>query len=179
MDSFVTASGAGFDSMKLGTFLLTPKVPVVVALVMGLIFWWTTVASEPAWSPTQLGTPIQVQVIGRDFYWRFRFPGPDQKFNTKDDASVERELHLPADRDVVFMVTSDDYIYTMAIPDLDIRQIAVPELTFPLRLRVSEQRSFEITTDPLCGVRLLHDDDMGKITVQSADAFDSWYRTIQ
>ena len=167
--------------MKLRTTLRMPLVLSFLVVGIGLILWRfrSLRESEDAWSPTVLNAPIQVQVVGHEFFWRFRFPGPDQKFNTNDDASVEKELHLPVDRDVVFQVTSDDYVYTMAISDLGLRQIAVPELTFPLKFRVTEERSFEISADPLCGVRWLHDDYMGKVTVQSESAFDSWYRVIQ
>ncbi|HIE99852.1 MAG TPA: hypothetical protein EYG03_30800 [Planctomycetes bacterium] len=167
--------------MKLTTLLGTPTVLCFMAGVTGLIAWrvLSTSASDQAWSPTALKTPIQVQVVGHDFIWRFRFPGPDGKFNTKDDASVEKELHLPLERDVVFLVTSDDYVYTMAIPDLGLRQIAVPELTYLLEFRVTEERSIDIIADPLCGVRIFHDEDMGKVIVQSKTAFDSWYKEIQ
>ncbi|APZ93526.1 hypothetical protein [Fuerstiella marisgermanici] len=166
---------------------MTLKTLRKLLLVFGLIFGVTFVSlwqlgvlrgSAAAWSPTALDTPILVEVVGEDFFWRFRFPGPDREFNTIDDASVEKELHLPSGRDVVFLITSADYVYTMTIPDLGLRQIAVPELSFPLNFRGDEERSYVITTDPLCGVRLLHDDDMGKIIVQSESAFDSWYRGI-
>jgi heme/copper-type cytochrome/quinol oxidase subunit 2 len=167
--------------MKPGTL---SKPPLILSVMMGvvvLILWrfFSLRESEVGWSPTLLDTPIKVRVVGHDFFWRFRFPGPDQLFDTDDDATVEKELHLPADRDVVFLVSSDDYVYTMSIPDLGIRQIAVPELIFPLEFRVAEERSFNITADPLCGVRWLHDDYMGRVTVQSQPAFDSWYGAIQ
>ncbi|MEZ6060777.1 MAG: hypothetical protein R3C19_10470 [Planctomycetaceae bacterium] len=134
--------------------------------------------SEQAWSPTGLDGPIQVKVTGHEFFWRFRFPGPDGEFETEDDAAVEKVIHLPIGQDVEFLVTSDDYVYTMAIPELGLRQIAVPELTFPLEFRTAQEGTLEIAADPLCGVRLLHDEFMGRIVVQSASAFDSWYREI-
>ena len=145
------------------------------------IFWvfGSAQKSHPGWSPTVLKTPIQIQVVGHDFFWCFRFPGPDAEFNTDDDVCVANDLHLPAGQDVVFLVTSNDYVYTMAIPDLGLRQIAVPELTFPLAFRVTEQRSFDITADPLCGVRLFHGEEMGTIIVQSESSFDSWYNGLQ
>lgn len=156
-----------------------------MAGVTGLVLWRVVSTSESAqesnktWSPTTLKSPIQVQVVGHDFVWRFRFPGPDAKFDTKDDASVEKELHLPVERDIVFLVTSDDYVYTMTIPDLGLRQIAVPGLTYPLEFRVTEECSIDIIADPLCGVRIFHDEYMGNVIVQSKTAFDSWYKEIQ
>lgn len=174
-----------FKSIKLRTLLGTLILICFMAGVTGLILWgffWvfgSAPKSHQAWSPTVLRTPIQIQVVGHDFFWRFRFPGPDAEFNTEDDVSVADALHLPAERDIVFLVTSDDYVYTLAIPDLGLRQIAVPELTFPLTFRVTEERSFEVTADPLCGVRLFHGEYMGKVIVQSESSFDAWYEGLQ
>ena len=181
----MTTDRVEFNSIKLRTWLGTLIVICIMAGVTGLILWgifWvfgSAPKSHQAWSPTVLKTPIQIQVVGHDFFWRFRFPGPDAEFNTEDDVSVANELHLPAERDIVFLVTSDDYVYTMTIPDLGLRQIAVPELTFPLAFRVTEERSFEITADPLCGVRLFHGEYMGEVIVQSESSFDSWYEGLQ
>lgn len=174
-----------FFSQKLrtwfGTLIVIPFMAGVTGLILWGIFWvfGSVQKSHPGWSPTVLKTPIQIQVVGHDFFWRFRFPGPDAEFNTDDDVTVANELHLPTEQDVVFLVSSDDYVYTMAIPGLGLRQIAVPELTFPLAFRVTEERSFEIKADPLCGVRLFHGEDMGTVIVQSKSAFDSWYGGLQ
>lgn len=149
------------------------------------VLWQFPAAREPvtasvaAWSPTSLDTPIRVLVVGHEYFWRFRFPGPDAEFNTSDDVRVENELHLPVERDIEFLITSDDYVYTFAIPELDLRQIAIPELTYHLTFRIMEERSLDITADPLCGVRLFHDEHMGKIVVERASTFDSWYETLQ
>lgn len=183
--SFVTTDRMEFNSKKLKTWSGTLIVICFITGVTGLMLWrifrvsGSALKSHPRWSPTVLRTPIQIQAVGHDFFWHFRFPGPDGEFNTKDDVSVANELHLPTERDVVFLVTSEDYVYTMAIPDLGLRQIAVPELTFPLAFRVAEERSFEIKADPLCGVRLFHGEGMGTVIVQSESSFDSWYEGLQ
>lgn len=174
-----------FNSIKLRKWLGTLIVICSMAGVTGLILWripgvsGSAPKSHQTWSPTGLKSPIQLQVVGHEFFWRFRFPGPDAEFNTDDDVCVANALHLPAEREIVFLVTSDDYVYTMTIPDLDLRQIAVPELTFPLAFRVTEERSYEIKADPSCGVRLFHGEDMGKIIVQSESSFDSWYEGLK
>ena len=135
--------------------------------------------NSSAWSPTTLESPITVEATGHEFFWRFRFPGPDAKFDTSDDVCVEKEIHLPLERDIVFLINSDDFVYTMAIPDLDLRQLAVPDLTFKMNFHTLTAGSYEVIADPLCGVRLFHDEFMGKIIVQSESAFDLWYKKVQ
>ncbi len=132
-----------------------------------------------AQSPTTPETTITVEATGHEFFWRFRFPGPDSKFDTRDDVRVEKEVHLPLERDIVFLITSDDFVYTMAIPELDLRQIAVPELTYTLKFHTTTAGSFDVIADPLCGVKLFHDEYMGRVIVQSESAFDSWYKKVQ
>jgi heme/copper-type cytochrome/quinol oxidase subunit 2 len=75
----------------------------------------------------------------------------------------------------VFLITSDDYVYTLSIPQLGLRQIAVPDLNFTLKLHTPAEGAYEVIADPLCSVRLFHDEEMGRIVVQSEAAFDSWY----
>jgi heme/copper-type cytochrome/quinol oxidase subunit 2 len=118
-------------------------------------------------------------MTGHEFFWRFRFPGPDAQFDTEDDVHVEKEVHLPLERDVVFLINSDDYVYTMAIPGLDLRHIAVPELTYTIQFHTTSSGSFDVIADPLCGVNLFHDEFMGRVIVQSKSAFDSWYQKVQ
>lgn len=130
-------------------------------------------------SPAMLHGPIRIIVTGHDFFWHFRFPGPDDVFHTRDDVTVDKELHLPLSRDVVFLVTSDDYIYTLSIPALKLRSVAVPDLTYPLEFRTERADSFDVVADPMCGVRLFHDGAMAKIVVQSQPGFEAWYRKIQ
>jgi cytochrome c oxidase subunit 2 len=133
---------------------------------------------EPAWSPASSEGPITVEVTGRDFFWRFRFAGRDGKFNTGDDVQLDKQVHLPRDRDIVFLITSDDYVYTLAIPELGLRQIAVPDLTFPLKFRTTRAGSFDILADPLCSVKYFHDENMGLAVVEPEPAFDSWYQGV-
>jgi cytochrome c oxidase subunit 2 len=135
--------------------------------------------SGSAWSPTTLYSPILVKATGHEFFWRFCFPGPDGQFDTGDDVRVEKEVHLPLGRDIVFLMTSDDFVYTMAIPRLDLRQIAVPDLTYPLNFHTASLGSFDVLADPLCRVRFFHDESMGRVVVQPQSAFDAWYRAVQ
>jgi heme/copper-type cytochrome/quinol oxidase subunit 2 len=132
-----------------------------------------------AWSPTALDDPLTVQATGHEFFWRFRFPGPDARFDTGDDLRIDKEVHLPLGRDIVFLITSDDFVYTMSIPALNLRQIAVPELTYTLSFHTTSAGEFDVIADPLCSVRFFHNESMGRVVVQSESAFASWYRAVQ
>lgn len=132
-----------------------------------------------AWSPSSVDGAIIVEATGHKYFWRFRFAGPDGKFGTDDDVRVEDEIHLPLGREITFLITSDDYIYTMAIPKLELRQIAIPDLTYSLNFQTTATGEFDVNADALCKVRYFHDEYMGRVVVQPESAFDSWYKEVQ
>jgi heme/copper-type cytochrome/quinol oxidase subunit 2 len=152
---------------------------VLAVIAMGRTDREPRIKRGPAPSATTPDAPLTVRATGHEFFWRFRFPGPDAKFDTDDDVRVEKEVHLPLGRDVVFLITSDDYVYTLAIPKLGLRQIAVPELTYTMDFHSASPGSFDVIADPLCRVKFFHDESMGRIVVQSASAFEAWYKTVQ
>lgn len=121
---------------------------------------------------------VKVAATGRDFFWDFRYPGADDKFDKPDDLCVERELHLPLDRDIVLLVTSDDNVYTLSIPELNLRRIAVPELTYTLEFRTTSLGSFDIVMDPMCSVRLFQEGPMGRLVVQPRAEFEKWLAAV-
>lgn len=121
-----------------------------------------------------LTDPLLVEVTGRDFVWHFRYSGPDGALNTCDDVSTGEALHLPCEYDVRFVVKSEDYLYNLSVSELNLRQIAVPELTFEKAFRTQGPGVFEMPADPMCGVRLFHDRLMGRVIVQRQTLFIDW-----
>lgn len=124
-------------------------------------------------------SPLVVEVTGREFEWYFRYPGADGKFETSDDTRVEKDLHVPLDVDIVLQLKSDDYVYTFSIPDLELKEIAVPQLTFTLPFRASAPGTFELLADPLCNFRFYHDELMGRLIIQEQSEFSIWLASRQ
>jgi cytochrome c oxidase subunit 2 len=125
----------------------------------------------PSWQ-----SPLIIKVTGRDFQWHFLYPGADSTLGTSDDVNVDKELRLPVGSDVELQLTSDDYIYFLSLPPFRIKEIAVPDLTYRMRFRTTEVDSFDLPSDPMCGLRFFHDELMGHVTIQSPSAFEAWYR---
>lgn len=123
------------------------------------------------------GEPIRrlaVEAVGDEFRWSFTLPGPDDQLGTPDDVAVGNQLHLPVNCHVEFVLKSNDYVYIFSVPALNLREIAVPELTFRLSLPTAAAGNHEVIADPLCSVRLLHDEPMGELIVESQEAFRKW-----
>ena len=132
---------------------------------------------------------VEVGVLGTEFHWRFRYPGPDGLLQTPDDVESERVLYLPPRTSVSFRITSRDYVYILGIPVNETgpdavekglalekkREIAVPGLVHSLEHRYLKEGSHDLMVDPLCGFQSLHDPKMGEIIVSATHNYQNLF----
>jgi heme/copper-type cytochrome/quinol oxidase subunit 2 len=111
--------------------------------------------------------PVVVEARGRDFKWQFLTAGPDGKIASGDEEMLGNELVVPPAADVILVLTSEDYVYTLNVPDGRI-EIAVPDMVHSVRFRSPAEGTHEFRTDPLCGLRYFHDEVLGTMRIASA-----------
>lgn len=124
--------------------------------------------SIPEWTSHE-GQPYRVRVSGEDFKWHILYPGPDEELGTDDDIRSQRDLHLPAGTDIVIELASKDYVYMLSFPELDLKEIAVPDLKFTLQFNAKQTGTFQLLGDQMCGYT--HPDLLGKLFVHSRDEY--------
>ena len=73
---------------------------------------------------------LTVETTGRKFQWHHRYPGPDGRLRTADDIFAQGNLHLPVHTKTTIRLTSDDFIYTLSLPQIGVKEMAVPEMFF-------------------------------------------------
>jgi cytochrome c oxidase subunit 2 len=117
-----------------------------------------------------------IRVEGREFQWRFRFPGDDRRFDTADDRIAVRELHLPAGVPIELRFVSRDYVYTFALPELDLEQIAVPEMLFVANLPAASVGRFKQVGDRMCGYD--HEGLNGEVVIEPRERFERWLESL-
>ena len=86
-----------------------------------------------------------------------------------------QDVHLPINQNVILELHSKDYVYSFALPHLDLKEIAVPDLTFSLSFKTDTVGTFELLGDQMCGYA--HPQLLGKLIVTSAKEFESWSET--
>ena len=120
------------------------------------------------------GPPGQVfyGVNAKQFNWEITYPGPDGKFGTKDDVVVENEMHVPVGKVVRIDLTSKDVIHSFFVPNLRLKQDAVPGRVIKVWFEATETGQYEIPCAELCGFG--HSGMKGNLTVQSQADFDKW-----
>ncbi len=114
---------------------------------------------------------IVVEVTGDEFNWYFRYPGPDGVLGTSDDRHSVQDLFLPDNSDVELRLNSKDYLYSFALPELGLQEIAVPGLDFQLQFTTRDEATLDLMGDQFCG--FAHETLIGKVYVRNQD--DGYY----
>ena len=114
------------------------------------------------------------KVTAKQFNWEMTYPGPDGKLGTKDDVTIENELHVPVNKVVRIQLESIDVIHSFFVPNMRLKQDAVPGRTIEVWFEATETGQYEIPCAELCGFG--HSGMKGNLTVQSQEDFDKWLK---
>lgn len=150
-------------------WVLVPTALVLV-LDLGIDF-----AGAKAWNKVKGEAPpsdIQVIVTGKQFNWDFTYPGPDGKFGTEDDLTIENELHVPVNKPVRLVIKSADVIHSFFVPTLRLKQDAVPGREIPAWFEATATGEYEIACAELCGYG--HYTMRGFLFIHTADDYAQW-----
>jgi len=115
---------------------------------------------------------VQVEVIAKQFNWKFLYPGPDGQFGTRDDLALENELHVPANKVVSLVLKSEDVIHSFFVPVLRLKQDVVPGREIGAWFEARETGRYEIPCAELCGYG--HYTMRGFLNVHSAGEYANW-----
>jgi cytochrome c oxidase subunit 2 len=128
------------------------------------------------------------EVTARQFEWRIRYPAPGRRFKNKaeidewlmrpsrDDVYTVNELHCPASKPVVIHLRSEDVLHSFFIPDLRVKQDAVPGLVIPVSFEADKADKYDLICAELCGWG--HYKMKGQITSQSDADFETYKREL-
>ena len=115
------------------------------------------------------GEPLEVQVIGQQWLFTYRFPS----FGGVETS----ELVLPVNREVEFHVTSLDVVHSFWAYELGVKADANPGEDNVTYVKPSKTGGFEVRCAELCGLWHGHMFDGGRV-VNDAE-FQAWIRRQQ
>jgi cytochrome c oxidase subunit II len=119
---------------------------------------------NPLSKPASVKDALEVQVIGQQWLWTFRYPGY---------GGVETPyLVLPVNREVAFHVTSLDVAHSFWAYELGVKADAIPGNDNVAYVKPTRIRSFQIRCAELCGLWHGHMNTAGQV-VSQAD-FATW-----
>ncbi len=116
--------------------------------------------------------PITISVAARQFEWRLVYPGEDNVLHTPDDIYTVNELHIPVDRDVVIHLTSQDVLHSFFLPNLRVKQDAVPGMMQKVWFRAMKTGEYDLVCAEVCGWG--HYKMKGRLVVETQAEYDEW-----
>jgi cytochrome c oxidase subunit 2 len=140
-----------------------------------------------------------VQVVGEQFAWYFRYPGTDYTFGITRpqlvdagagnplgidpadghgaDDIVTSELVLPANRQVDLRINSLDVIHGFSVPEMRLKQNAVPGMTIHIHFTPKVPGTYAILCTQVCGMG--HYRMNANLRVLPPDEFAAWLAAKQ
>lgn len=132
-----------------------------------------------AWADVKMDqpqVPPTVEVLARQFEWRIRYPGADGVLGTEDDIHTVNDLHVPVDEMVMVHLKSADVLHSFFLPNMRVKQDAVPGHTIPVWFRPTKEDTYDLVCAELCGWG--HYKMKGRLTVESREKFDAWLKQL-
>jgi len=133
--------------------------------------------SRSTWADIKENGPagqVFYNVTAKQFNWEITYPGPDGKLGTKDDLTVENEMHVPVNQVVRIGLASKDVIHSFFVPNLRLKQDAVPGRVIQVWFEAKEKGTYPIPCAELCGFG--HSGMLGTLTVESEADFQKWLK---
>ena len=162
------------------------SVGVVIMLTPGLFVWnqFVTVPEDA----------MEIEVLGQQWLWTFRFPGEDGVLGTSDSRNInddnpfgvnpddpngrddvlieDSELHLPLDQPIKVLLRSIDVLHDFYVPEFRAKMDMVPGAVTFFWFIPTRTGTFDILCFELCGVG--HHAMRGSAVVEEKDKFQAW-----
>ena len=134
-------------------------------IVVSLITWtYFTLLYVENPEPETAGDPIEVEVVGHQFYWEFVYP---------NGHSTRGTLRVPEDRRVKLTVTSGDVFHNFGVPELRAKADAIPGERTTTWFIAPETGTYAVHCYELCGSGHSYMD--ADVRVLEQGAYQEWY----
>jgi cytochrome c oxidase subunit 2 len=117
-------------------------------------------------------TDFELQVAAKQFNWEIVYPGTDRKFGTDDDRKFDNDMHVPVNKVVRVHLTANDVIHSFFLPNLRLKQDAVPGRTILVWFEATKPGKYELPCAELCGFG--HSGMKGWLFVHTPEEYTQW-----
>src|SRR5579862_833382 len=165
------------------------------------MYLWIAITAQHLWASSRYAGPsleaMQAEVVGEQFQWYFRYPGPDAAFGStrpalanaaagnplgldardkrSTDDVVSSVLVLPAGREVDLRLRSLDVIHGLFIPGMRLKENTVPGLVLHIHFTPTTPGTYPILCSQVCGSG--HARMQAVLSVVSPAEFEAWLAT--
>ena len=149
------------DNFKTWKFEVTWTV-IPLSIVMGLFFWSAGLYVRLKTMPPD-NDALEINVIGKQWMWNVQYPEGKRELN---------HMHVPLDRTVRLVMTSQDVIHDLALPAFRIKQDVVPGRYTQQWFKATRTGTYHLFCGLLCGMG--HSQMVGTVTVMTPSDYQRW-----
>ncbi len=175
------------ENKKLESWLTLITTLGVAAMLAPGLFVWAKFVDSP-------DDAKQLEVLGQQWHWSYRFPGEDgvlgkvdaqfiseqnpfgihpKDQHGQDDRLVfSNELHLPIDQPTKVLLRSLDVLHDYAVPQFRVKMDLVPGMVTYFWFTPTEKGIYEVLCEELCGIA--HHTMRGSVVVEGEAEFQQW-----
>jgi cytochrome c oxidase subunit 2 len=179
-----------------------PKLEFTWTAITLVIFLSLGISGNRIWAQ-YFQTPVpkdavMVELTAQQFAWNIRYPGADGVLGRtnpaliddaagnyigldpkdpagKDDVITQNLMAIPVNRPIRLMLRSKDVTHSFFVPQLRVKQDAVPGLSIGVSFTATKIGEYEIACAELCGMQ--HYKMRGRLLVMTQADFDQWLKT--
>jgi cytochrome c oxidase subunit 2 len=175
------------DNKKLERWLIVTTSLAIIGLLAPGLFVYAKYVRPPA-------EALQLEVLGQQWQWRYRFPGTSGRLGRSSASLVNamnpfgldpgdpagqdnilvnnNEVHLPLDRPVKVFLRSHDVLHDFYVPQFRARMNMVPGMVTSFWFTPTKAGRYEVLCAQLCGVG--HFSMRGIVVVEDEARFQAW-----
>ncbi|MCZ6764062.1 MAG: cytochrome c oxidase subunit II [Alphaproteobacteria bacterium] len=175
------------ESKKLEIWLTVGTAIGVIALLTPGLFAWADFVTVP-------DDAAEIEVLGQQWQWSFRYPGEDGILGTTDIANVSgsnpfglhaddpngqddvlivgNEIHLPLGQPLKVLLRSKDVLHNFYVPEFRAKMDMVPGMVTYFWFTPIRTGEFDIICAELCGIA--HYAMRGRAIVDEVEDFEAW-----
>ncbi len=132
-------------------------------LCIGIFFWGLKGWMEYAVSP---GEAMEVQITAKKWLWQFEYPDGSRTIN---------DLHVPVNKPVRFVMTSEDVLHDFFVPDMRVKHDIIPGRFTEVWFTPTTMGKHVVTCAEYCGKG--HSDMRAVLTVENDADFAKFLET--
>ncbi len=142
----------------LGLELTWSIAPLII--VIGVFFWGFHSYMKAQIAPNEA---LEITVTAKKWVWAFEYPDGTRTLN---------EVHLPVNKPVRFIMTSEDVLHDFYVPDMRVKMDVVPGRYTQVWFQPTVEGLHRLTCAEYCGKG--HSDMMGRVFVDNEEKYKKW-----
>ena len=130
------------------------------AIAMGMFAWGATLYSQVMTPPAE---GMRFHVTGKQWMWKLQHPSGQREIN---------QLHVPAGRNVVLTMISEDVIHSFYVPAFRVKHDVLPGRYTNVWFHATEPGRYHLFCTEYCGTK--HSEMIGEVVVMEEAEYERW-----